>query len=233
MINWLVCSLDVGGVADPAALVVGHVTKPERITKARILHLALKQPVVTGPMHVEFVQTEMLKILNKIGLRAPVRYIIDVSNNSAVSYLLAQALPRNSLVGVKITGSESHAAGLQPLMVGDVGGRASSIPVMNLSRRQLLLDVGQGFGTGQLVLPRDDPEQKTALEILKQQMSRASLKVTASGKSIAVINRGHDDLLMALAQAWASTRLPPPRDLYAVKVSSEQERRHPSTLGWT
>ena len=60
------------------------------------------------------------------------RYVVDVSNNSAIAFLLAQALPRQSLVGARITGGEAHGAGLQPLPVGDVNGRATAIPTMNL-----------------------------------------------------------------------------------------------------
>ena len=93
---------------------------------------AIKNPVVTPVMHIEFVQQAMTKIVEKFGPRFPVRYVVDVSNNSAIAYMLANALPQQSLVGVRITGGESHAAGLVPMLVGDVGGRASSIPVMNL-----------------------------------------------------------------------------------------------------
>ena len=46
-------------------------------------------------------------------------------------------------------------------------------------------------------------------------MTRASLKTTPSGKKIAKVNVGHDDLLLAVAQLWCAhdcrrpaTRLP-------------------------
>ena len=211
-VAWLICSLDVGGSVDPAALTVLHVSKPDRLIKARVLHLAIKNPVVTPVMHIDFVQGAMLAIFEKYGPRIPTRYVVDVSNNSAIAYMMANALPKQSLIGVKITGGEGHAAGLVPMLVGDVGGRASSIPIMNLSRRQLLLDIGSAFQSGQLSLPLDDPKQAKGVQTLKEQMNRASLKQTPSGKQIAVVNRGHDDLLLAVAQAWASTRLPPPRD---------------------
>ena len=113
---------------------------------------------------------------------------------------------------MKITAGESHGAGVQPFLIGDVGGRATSIPALNLSRRQLLLDIGAAFQSGQLTLPLEDPEQQQVVHELKRQMSRASLKVTPSGKQVAVVDRGHDDMLMALAQAWAVTKLPPPRE---------------------
>ena len=227
---YILTSLDVGGSADPAALTVLHVSKPERITKARVLHLAIKNPVVTPVMHIEFVQEAMTKIVEKFGPRVPVRYVVDVSNNSAIAYMLANALPQQSLVGVRITGGESHAAGLVPMLVGDVGGRASSIPVMNLSRRQLLLDIGTAFQSGQLSLPLDDAEQAKGVQTLKEQMARASLKVTPSGKQIAVVQRSHDDLLLALCMGWAATRLPPPRE---ARSSNVHRATAPSALGWT
>ena len=181
-------------------------------------------------MHIEFVQQAMTKIVEKFGPRFPVRYVVDVSNNSAIAYMLANALPQQSLVGVRITGGESHAAGLVPMLVGDVGGRASSIPVMNLSRRQLLLDIGTAFQSGQLSLPLDDAEQAKGVQTLKEQMARASLKVTPSGKQIAVVQRSHDDLLLALCMGWAATRLPPPREARSGNV---HRATAPSALGWT
>ena len=39
---YVLTSLDLGGSADPAALVVLHVSKPDRVTKARVLHLAIE-----------------------------------------------------------------------------------------------------------------------------------------------------------------------------------------------
>ena len=75
---YILTSLDVGGSADPAALVVLHVSKPERITKARVLHLSIKNPVVTPVMHIDFVQQAMTKIVEKFGPRIPVRYVVDV-----------------------------------------------------------------------------------------------------------------------------------------------------------
>ena len=50
------------------------------------------------------------------------------------------------------------------------------------------------FQTGQLILPLEDPEQAKGVQELKRQMARASLKVTASGKQMAVVQRSHDDL---------------------------------------
>lgn len=228
--SYLLCSLDVGGTVDPAAIAVAHVSKLDRLTKTRVLHLAVKPPILSPGAHIDLVQQTMATVLAKVGYRAPVRYIVDISNNSAIGYLLAQVLPRNSLIGAKVTGGESHAAGLQPLLVGDVGGRATSIPVMNLSRRQLLLDIGVAFQSGQLTLPREDPEQTKALHILKEQMARASLKVTASGKQVAVVQRSHDDLLMSLAQLWAATKLPTPRDFTGPKQTT---RPATSAGGWT
>ena len=93
---YFLTSLDVGGSADPAALVVLHVSKPERVTKARVLHLSIKNPVVTPVMHIDFVQQAMTKIVEKFGPRIPVRYVVDVSNNSAIAYMLANALPHRA-----------------------------------------------------------------------------------------------------------------------------------------
>ena len=80
------------------------------------------------------------------------------------------------------------------------------------------------------MLPLEDEEMKPALSILRDEMARASLKTTPSGRQIATIQRGHDDLVMALAQCWAcATRLPSPR-----KPHSPINRSHPpSPLGWT
>ena len=129
------------------------------------------------------------------------RYVVDISNNSAIAYMLANALPHQSLIGVRITGGESSCR--RP--GADAGRRCRrprlEIPVMNLSRRQLLLDIGMAFQSGQLSLPLDDPEQAKGVQTLKEQMARASLKVTPSGKQIAVVQRSHDDLLMALCRA--------------------------------
>ena len=158
------------------------------------------------------------------------RYVVDVSNNSAIAYMLANALPQQSLVGVRITGGESHAAGLVPMLVGDVGGRASSIPVMNLSRRQLLLDIGTAFQSGQLSLPLDDRRTGERRADTERADGRASLKVTPSGKQIAVVQRSHDDLLLALCMGWAATRLPPPRE---ARSSNVHHATAPSALGWT
>lgn len=227
MRGYLLCSLDVGGSSDPAAITVLHVRQDERISKAKVIHLGTKPPILTPSMHIDLVQNTMKEIFEKIG-HGVVRYVVDVSSNSAIAYLLAQALPRNSLIGVKITASESHAAGLVPMLIGELNGRAASIPIMNLSRRQLLLDIGVAFQSGQLTLPLTDAEQQQSVMELKRQMSRASLKQTPSGRSIAVVDRGHDDLLMALAQGWAGTRLPPPRD-----VQRERARPSISPAAWT
>jgi hypothetical protein len=43
MLGYLLCSLDPGGSADPAGIVVMHVSKPDRMTKARVLHLQVKR----------------------------------------------------------------------------------------------------------------------------------------------------------------------------------------------
>jgi len=102
---------------------------------------------------------------------------------------------------------------------------------MNLSRRQLLLDIGTGFQTGQLTLPLEDPAQAKGVQELKRQMARASLKTTPAGRQVAVVNRGHDDLVMALSQLWAATRLPAPRDPRA--HTNKAEHIAPSSAGWT
>src|SRR5207344_446213 len=133
--------------------VVMHVSKPDRVTKARVVHLQVKPPIMTPTAHIKLVLDVMTDVLGKVGALAPVRYVVDISNNSAIAYLLAQALPNKSLIGVRVTGGEAHGAGLVPMMVGDVGGKATSIPVMSLSRRQLLLDIGVAFQSKQLSLP--------------------------------------------------------------------------------
>ncbi len=228
--SYILVSLDVGGTADPAAIVAGLVSKPDRIVKMKLLHLAVRPPVVTPLAHVEFAQATAVKILEKVGPRAPIRYVVDISNNSGVAFLLAQALPANSLIGVRITAGEQHGAGVIPFLIGDVGGRARSIPTLNLARRQLLLDVGAGFQAGQLSLPLDDPEQAKGVQELRSQMARASLKTTPSGKQVAVVNRGHDDLLVALGMGWAATKLPPPRE---ARASNVQRDAAPNAAGWT
>ena len=141
-------------------------------------------------------------------------------------------MPRNALIGVKITNSDQHGAGVTPFLIGDVGGKATSVPMLTLSRGQLLLDVGSAFSTKQLTLPLDDPTQQKNLHELKNQMARASLKVTPAGRQVAVVQRGHDDLLMALAQGWAAARLPAPRD---PATMARQAREHvaPGAAGWT
>ncbi|MGO4440596.1 hypothetical protein [Rhizobium sp. RAF56] len=224
---YLACSIDPGGSSDPAAIVVAKVSRAE-ITKVRVLHLDTVKPVVTPMRHVTFAQEAMAKVYADVG-HGTTRFIVDVSNNSAIAYLLAQALPRDTLVGVKIINADSHSAGLTPMLIGDVGGRASSIPVMNLSRRQLLLDVGVAFQSGILSLPLTDPEQQIQVQELKRQMSRASMKTTPAGRQVAVIDRGHDDLLMALAQLLAATKLPAPRG-----ARRSGERREPlPPAAWT
>ena len=174
----------------------------------------------------------MEPLVYKLG-RAVTRYVVDVSNNSAIAFLLAQALPRSSLIGARITGSEAHGAGLQPLPVGDVHGRATAVPTMNLSRRQMLLDLGVALQSKQLTLPLDDDAQKPAVQLLKDQMTRASLKTTPSGKKIAKVNAGHDDLLLAVAQLWCCTRLPPPRDPSLAARAKAAHENALSALGWT
>jgi hypothetical protein len=228
MLGFLLCCLDVGGTADPAAIVVAHVQRRDRLTKAKILHLGIKNPVVTPQAHVEWVQQVMLKIAERIG-RGPVRYVVDLSNNSAIAFLLAQQLPRNSLIGVKISGGDQHGAGVTAHLIGDINGKSTALPTLTLSRRQLLLDLTPAFTNGLLSLPLEDQEQAEAVQMLKAQMARASLKTTASGKTVAVVQRTHDDLLMAVAMLNAATRLPPPHD-------GRQPREHadvPSAAGWT
>ena len=230
--SYLLCSLDVGGSSDPAAIAVALVSRQDRLTRARILHMEVVRPVVTPTRHIALVQEVMEAITYKATGRGVTRYVVDVSNNSAIAFLLAQALPRSSLVGCRITGGESHGAGLQPLAVGDVNGRATAIPTMNLSRRQMLLDLGVALQSKQLTLPLDDPEMKGAVQELKSQMNRASLKTTPSGKKIARVQSGHDDLLLAVAQLWCCTRLPAPRDPTGAALA-KAERETPTALGWT
>lgn len=194
--------------------------------------MKIVRPVVTPTRHIELIQETMEALTYKLG-RGTTRYVVDVSNNSAIAFLLAQALPRQSLVGARITGGEAHGAGLQPLPVGDVNGRATSIPTMNVSRRQMLLDLGVALQSKQVTLPLDDPEQKAAVQMLKDQMTRASLKTTPSGKKIAKVNQGHDDLLLAVAQLWCATRLPPPRDPTLGATAKAARENAPSALGWT
>ena len=186
--------------------------------------MEIVRPVVTPTRHIELVQQTMEALIYKLG-RGVTRYVVDVSNNSAIAFLLCQALPRQSLVGARITGGEAHGAGLQPLAVGDVNGRATAIPMMNLSRRQMLLDLGVALQNKLLTLPLDDPEQKAAIQMLKDQMTRATLKTTPSGKKIARVNAGHDDLLLAVAQLWCCTRLPPPRDPTLSAAAKAQRER--------
>ena len=123
-------------------------------------------------MHVAFVEQVVSDVMTTIGPRAPLRLVVDISNNSAIATLLAQAMPRNALIGVKITNSDQHGAGVTPFLIGDVGGKATSIPMLTLSRRQLLLDVGSAFSTKQLTLPLDDQTQQKNLHELKNQMAR-------------------------------------------------------------
>ena len=96
----------------------------------------------------------------------------------------------------------------------------------------MLLDLGVALQSKQLTLPLDDPEQKAAMQMLKDQMTRASLKTTPSGKKIAKVNAGHDDLLLAVAQLWCCTRLPPPRDPMR-SAAAKAKHDAPSALGWT
>ena len=89
----------------------------------------------------------------------------------------------------------------------------------------MLLDIGTAFQSGQLSLPLDDPEQTKGMQTLKEQMARASLKVTPRGKQIAVVQRSHDDLLLALCMGWAATRLPPPREARSSSVHHATTQR--------
>ncbi|MGO4441365.1 hypothetical protein [Rhizobium sp. RAF56] len=228
MDGYLLCTLDVGGTADPAAIAVAHVFRRDGLTKSRILHLGVKPPVITPQAHVDWVQEVMINVMEKVG-RGPTRYGVDLSNNSAIAFLLAQQLPRNSLIGVKISGGDQHSAGVTAHLIGDVGGRSTALPTLTLSRRQLLLDLTPAFTNGILSLPLEDPEQCESVATLKTQMARASLKVTPSGKTVAVVQRSHDDLLMAVAMLHAVTRLPPPHE-----PRLRREHREPaSSLGWT
>lgn len=93
----------------------------------------------------------------------------------------------------------------------------------------MLHDIGNAFTTGTLSLPLDDPEQAAGVAQLKSEMSRASLKITPAGREVATVNRGHDDVLMALAQGLAAVRLSPPREARP-KISRAQA---PSAAGWT
>ena len=61
--SWLLFSLDVGGVGDPAALAVLHVRRDDRLTRAKVLRLDLKPPVVTPKMHVDFVEQVVSDVL--------------------------------------------------------------------------------------------------------------------------------------------------------------------------
>ncbi len=229
---YLLISCDVGGSSDPAALAVALVQRRDRLTKARILHMEIRPPVVSPTDHIALISGAIEAQAARLG-RASTRIVVDVSNNSAIASLLAQALPRNSLVGVRISGGEQHAAGLTPLAVGDVNGRATAIPVMTLSRRQLLLDLGVAMQQKLLTLPLDDKAEARSVDALKDQMLRASLKTTASGKQVAVVNRAHDDLLMATAQLWAATKLASPRG-HLVNANMHRVRASaPSPAGWT
>jgi hypothetical protein len=228
MDGYLLCVLDVGGSADPAAIAVAHISRRDRLTKARVLHLGIKNPVVTPQGHVDWVQETILAITAKVG-RGPTRYAVDLSNNSAIAFLLAQQLPRNSLIGVKISGGDQHGAGVSAHLIGDVGGRSTALPTLSLSRRQLLLDLTPAFSNGLLSLPLEDLEQLEMVQLLKSQMARASLKVTPSGKTVAVVQRSHDDLLMAVAMLNAVTRLPPPHEARPRRERAEA----PTAAGWT
>jgi hypothetical protein len=225
---FLMCSVDPGGSSDPAALCVAKVSQRDRLTHTQILHMAIRKPPVAASAHTDFIATEMAKTFGKLG-HGTVRYIVDISSNTAIAFLLCQALPAASLVGVRITNSEAHGAGVTPLLVGDVGGRATSIPVITLSRKQMLLNLGAAFATAVLTLPLTDPEQAKMVNELKLQMSRASLKDTPAGRQVAVVQRGHDDLLMSVAQLYAATRLPPPR-----AARRGGEKKEPlSSAAWT
>jgi len=226
--SYLLCSIDVGGTSDPAAICVAHVFRRDRLTRAKVLRLAVRNPVVTPMQHVEWCQETMTKVTENIG-RGPTRYAVDLSNNSAIAFLLAQALPRNSIIGIKISGGDQHGAGVTAHLIGDVGGKSAALPTLTLSRRQLLLDLTPAFTGGLLSLPLEDHSQSEAVQLLKQQMARASLKTTQSGKQIAVVQKSNDDLLMCVAQLWAATRLPPPHE-----ARKPRERTEPmSSLGWT
>lgn len=77
---------------------------------------------------------------------------------------------------MRISGGEQHAAGLTPLAIGDVNGRANAIPVMTLSRRQLLLDLGVAMQQKLLTLPVDDKAEATSIQMLKDRMLHATLR---------------------------------------------------------
>jgi hypothetical protein len=226
--SYLMISLDVGGQSDPAAIVAMSVRTVDRLIKAQVHYLAIKPPIVTPTAHLTFVDDTLKLMRRQIGI-APVRVVVDVSSNSGIANLLAQALPKNSMVAIRISGGDAHGAGVTAFPIGDVGGKATALPALTLSRRQMLLDVGQALSSRLLTLPVDDKEQAEGLAALKSQMSRASLKVTASGRQVAVVQRSHDDLLMALAMAWiVASRLPGPRS-----AATRDVRPSPSALAWT
>ena len=226
--SYIIISLDPGGSSDPAGLATLLVFKRDRITHTKVIELLAKPPIMTAQMHIQLVLDAISRMAIKY-IRPPLRIVVDLSSNAALGYLLANALPRYSLIAVKIGSGDAHSAGVVPTLVGDVGGRATSLPTLVLSRRQMLHDIGNAFTTGTLSLPLDDPEQAAGVAQLKSEMSRASLKITPAGREVATVNRGHDDVLMALAQGLAAVRLSPPREARP-KISRAEA---PSAAGWT
>jgi hypothetical protein len=159
-------SLDVGGQSDPAAIVAMSVRTVDRLIKAQVHYLAIKPPIVTPTAHLTFVEDTLKLMRRQIGI-APVRVVVDVSSNSGIANLLAQALPKNSMVAIRISGGDAHGAGVTAFPIGDVGGKATALPALVASRRQMLLDVGQALSSRLLTLPVDDKEQAEGLAIAK------------------------------------------------------------------
>ena len=203
MDGWVLASIDPGGSSDPTGYVLGVVRKVERLTKLQVIQLGARNPPQTPTSTVSLCLELMTIAKERFGL-GPMRFVVDLSSNTAVGHLLAQALPRDALIGVRINAADAHGAAVSALPVGDVNGRATALPCLSFSRRQLLLDLGTAFSQRLVALPIEDESQKPALQILRDQMARASLKTTPSGREIAVVNKGHDDLVMAVAQGWAS-----------------------------
>lgn len=64
---YLVCSIDPGGTADPAAIVVAKINRTEHMTKIKVLHLDTLKPTVTPMAHVTFAQNTMAKAMATSG----------------------------------------------------------------------------------------------------------------------------------------------------------------------
>ena len=92
----LLNSCDVGGSSDPAALAVALVQRRDRLTKARVLHLEVKPFVVSPTDHIDLVRTN----IDNLALRLAAQRCrsLSTSATSAITSLLANAVPRQSLV---------------------------------------------------------------------------------------------------------------------------------------